>query len=176
MYKYIFEYLNDIIKSKSLLIYGDILLNELEELYKSKQKISIVNDKIESLVELKSKFANLQYNQSLYFIKEKFDFLLLLTDKPISPKNYINNLGIFINIEFINTQEDYHRLVLTDDKKGFDFLQRVNLYKKDTTISLVDGKDIKLLNNNLFSEIPDVLIEFYSDFKLDLENIARVNN
>jgi len=176
MYKYIFKYLNDIIDGKSLLVYGDILVDELEVLYNSKQKISIVNDNIESLVNLKSKFSDLQYNQSLYFIKEKFDFLLILSDAPISPKNYINNLGIYVNVEFIKTQEDYHRIVLSDDKKGFEFLQRVNLYKKDTTISLIDGKNIKLLNNNLFSEVPDVIIEFYSDFKLDLENIARVNN
>jgi len=174
MYDYIFKYIKEITINKSIMIYGNILAQELKELLNSIKKISIIDENLDKLILLKKEFPELEYNQSLYFIKEKFDFLIILTDSPITPKNYLNKLGVYINIEFINSIEDYHRIVLTDNKKDFKFLERVNLYKKETVISLYNNQEPKFLNENLLLEIPQVVIEFYSDFKLDLKNTIKI--
>ena len=170
MYNYIFKYLQKIIKNKSVLIYGGITGDELKFLNDFTKIISVVDDNIDSLMELKKVFPDISYNQSLYFIKEKFDFLILLTNSPIAPKDYLKNTGTFINIEFINNQEEYHKLILTPDKYNFEFMERINLYKKEVFFAISNSENIKVEENNLLNQIPDAVIEFYSDFKHDLKN------
>jgi len=171
-YNYIFKYLQKIINNKSVLIYGEILENELKFL--KNNKISIVDENLDGLIKLKKIYPDIDFNQSLYFIKEKFDFLILLSDSPISHKDYLKDTGIFINIQFINNQEEYHKLILTENKQNFEFIERVNLYKKDTVIGLINSKNAVFEENDLFNQIPDVIIEFYSDFKLDIKNTVNL--
>lgn len=169
MYNYIFKYLQKTIKNKTILIYGNINQEELSNLNNS-NKISVVDEKVDNLIELKKLYPDIDYHQSLYFIKEKFDFIILLTDSPIAPKDYLKNLGIFIDIKFINNQEEYHKLILTPNKQNFEFIERINLYKKEVFIALSNSQDAKFEENNLFNQTPNIVIEFYSDFKLELEN------
>ncbi len=169
MHDYIFKYLQKIIKNKSVLIYGAITKNELAYITNS-NNISIVDDNVNNLIELKKFYPDIDYHQSLYFIKEKFDFIILLTNSPIIPKDYLKRLGVFINIEFINNQEEYHKLILTPNKQNFEFMERINLYKKEVFIALANSKHAKFEENNLLKQIPNIVIEFCSDFKLELEN------
>jgi hypothetical protein len=170
MYEYVFKYLNKIINNKETLIYGNILLEELSLLNLSNKNISIVDSDVNSLIKLKSQFPELSYNQSLYFVDRLYDILIILTDSPINPKDYVKDLGVLINIQFIKTDEDYHKLILTEKRKDFEYLERVNLYKKEVVISLLNGKEATLTDNNLFTQTPNVLLEFYSNYKIDLNN------
>ena len=170
MYDYVFEYLGNIIKNSSLLVLGDLLPDEVK--YLKSDKISVVSDNMDILMKLKENYKNINLNQSIYFIKDKFDYLIALDDLGIDYKGFLKETGSMIKVTFISNEEDYGKLLLKTSNKNFIFREIVNLYKKEAVLALRDFKKTEVFTESIFSSLPDVVIEFYSDIKPDIENSA----
>jgi len=168
MYEYLFKYLKTIIKDSSVLIIGEVLPKEL--IFFKDNDLSLVWDDIEFLMKIKSDFPNFELNQSIYFVKRKFDFIVTFENYDINYRNFLKETGVLLKVAFIDNEIVYHKLLLDSFCGNFLFNEKINLYKKEIGLAIYNEDVAKLETFRTFKEVPSVLIDFCSDIELDLEN------
>jgi hypothetical protein len=160
MFENIFLFLEKEFKHKEILIYGELLPQEYEILSKLASRIVIVNENISEILKLKEKYKEIELETSLYFVKEKFDFLLNFSSLPI-PISNLKELGIYIEFHDINNDENYYNLILDSHRKEFKYNKNIEFNDKKVLV-ITDNNSKHFLDYN-DNEVAQVLLKLYSN-------------
>ncbi len=168
--EYCFKYLAKLFEYKSILVYGYISEDELKLFTDFSNEITVVDENVPNLLTLKNIFKNVIYENSLYFVENKFDYIINLSEFAIQPELYLKDNGIFCRIININTDEDYQNVLLSNDYKKFKYIKRVNFYNKNITFAVENYENITITAENILITTPNNIIEFFSNSDLKLIN------
>lgn len=157
----VFDYLAKGFSPKKIIIYG---MPDPDDLVPLKGvDLILLNEDTGYLLKMREIYPEFNYESSLYFLKDKCDLLINLTTLPLHPEVHLTESGVYITINIVLSDFDYHAKTVNKVESIMKYHQQIKLHFAPGIVALAGDEAIWFDPRELCKKVPEYIVECHSN-------------